>query len=92
MNVSLTPELENFVQRKVSAGRYTSASEVVREALRLLEQSEKERASQLDAFRAEMDRRMETLDRGEGIDGEAVFAKIQEKSKRRRQSQLSPHA
>lgn len=92
MNVSLTLELENFVQGKVSTGRYTSASEVVREALRLLVQSEKARASQLDAFRAEMDRRMETLDRGEGIDGEAVFAKIQEKSKRRRQNQLSPRA
>ena len=38
MNVSLTPELERFVQEKVHSGRYTSASEVVREALRLLEE------------------------------------------------------
>ena len=37
MNVSLTPELEEFVSAKVSSGRYNSASEVVREALRLLE-------------------------------------------------------
>jgi putative addiction module CopG family antidote len=35
MNVSLTPELDQFVAAKVSSGRYTSASEVVREALRL---------------------------------------------------------
>jgi antitoxin ParD1/3/4 len=35
MNVSLTPELEQFVQTKVQSGRYNSASEVVREALRL---------------------------------------------------------
>ena len=37
MNVSLTPELEKFVSAKVGSGRYNSASEVVREALRLLE-------------------------------------------------------
>lgn len=40
MNVSLTPELEAFVHRKVESGRYTSASEVVREGLRLLEDEE----------------------------------------------------
>lgn len=45
MNVSLTPELERFVQEKVHSGRYTSASEVVREALRLLEEHEKVRAA-----------------------------------------------
>jgi len=41
MNVSLTSELEKFVADKVASGRYTSASEVVREALRLLEREEK---------------------------------------------------
>ncbi len=35
MTVSLTPELEQFVSAKVGSGRYNSASEVVREALRL---------------------------------------------------------
>jgi hypothetical protein len=37
MNVSLTPELEKLVTRKVQSGLYQSASEVVREGLRLLE-------------------------------------------------------
>ena len=37
MNVSLTPELEQLVHSKVKTGRYTSDSEVVREALRLME-------------------------------------------------------
>jgi len=36
MNISLTPELENFVNAKVSCGFYTSASEVIRESLRLM--------------------------------------------------------
>jgi antitoxin ParD1/3/4 len=37
MNVSLTPELEKFVNDHVRSGRYASASEVIREALRLFE-------------------------------------------------------
>lgn len=36
MNVSLTPELEQYIRRKVDSGLYSNASEVVREALRLL--------------------------------------------------------
>lgn len=48
MNVSLTPELEALINEKVASGRYTSASEVVREALRLMEARE-ERALALRA-------------------------------------------
>ena len=40
MNVSLTEELANFVKVKVESGRYTSSSEVIREALRLLEKQD----------------------------------------------------
>ncbi len=43
MNVSVTPELERFVQDLVAAGRYASASEVFRDGLRLLEQVERRR-------------------------------------------------
>ena len=41
LNVSITPHFSNFIRRKVSSGRYSNASEVVREALRRLEQEEK---------------------------------------------------
>jgi hypothetical protein len=40
MNVNLSPQLEAMVKAKVASGRYTSASEVVREALRLMEQQD----------------------------------------------------
>ena len=40
LNVSLTPELEQFIAARVASGRYQTASEVVRAALRLLEQSD----------------------------------------------------
>jgi len=51
MNVSLTPELEKFVHDRVKTGRYHSASEVVREGLRLLESREQLRELQLDEMR-----------------------------------------
>ncbi len=43
MNVSLTPELEAMVRGKVESGSYASASEVIREALRIMEREEKRR-------------------------------------------------
>ncbi len=85
MNVSLTPELEQFVQSKVENGRYNSASEVVREALRLLEEHEKARATQLAEFNLELGRRLASLDRGESIDPASVRARLQRKSRDRRQ-------
>ena len=51
MNVSLTEELANFVKAKVSAGRYASSSEVVREALRLMEKIERQEAEKLGLLR-----------------------------------------
>jgi antitoxin ParD1/3/4 len=51
MNINLTPQLEQLVREKVSSGRYTSASEVVREALRLMEEQDRLRAVKLDQLR-----------------------------------------
>ena len=74
MNVSLTPELEQLITRKVKTGRYTSASEVIREALRLLEEQDRLRQRQLAAIEQKIDRGLAQLDRGEGIPGEHVRA------------------
>jgi antitoxin ParD1/3/4 len=84
MNVSLTPELEKFVAIKVDSGRYTSASEVVREALRLLEEHDRSRASQIAAFNKELGRRLASLDRGEHVNPAAAHKRIQAKSQERR--------
>jgi len=85
MNVSLTPELEQFVQSKVENGRYNSASEVVREALRLLEEHEKARTTQLAEFNKELGRRLASLDRGESVGPATTRARLQRKSRDRRQ-------
>jgi antitoxin ParD1/3/4 len=62
MNISLTPALDKFVADKVASGRYTSASEVVREALRLLEEQEQSRAQHLSAWIRELSSRLGSLD------------------------------
>lgn len=84
MNVSLTAELEEFVSAKVQSGRYNSASEVVREALRLLEEHETTRTAQLAEFNAELGRRLAALDRGEVVDPAVVRTNLQHKSEQRR--------
>ena len=88
MNVSLTPEHEQFVQTKVESGRYNSASEVVREALRLLEEHERARAAQLAEFNKELGRRLTSLDRGERVDPAKVRARLQRKSEERRKQRV----
>jgi antitoxin ParD1/3/4 len=62
MNVSLTPELERLVNDKVESGLYQTASEVVREALRLL----KERDQAREQLRADGQAGFDELSRGEG--------------------------
>ena len=84
MNVSLTPELNKFVAAKVKSGLYNSASEVVREALRLLGEHDRARATQLTAFNKELGARLASLDRGEHVDPKAARARLELKSRERR--------
>lgn len=54
LNVNLTPELEAMVREKVATGLYSSASEVVREALRLMEEKDRFNKMKLDQLRADI--------------------------------------
>lgn len=60
MNISLTPQLEELVKRKVESGLYGSASEVVREALRLLEERDRLQALRLEELRNEIKKGLES--------------------------------
>ena len=77
MNVNLTPELEQLVHNKVQTGRYNSASEVVREALRLMEEQDKLKTLDKDEIRRMIDEGFESLKQGKGVDGEAFFAQME---------------
>lgn len=83
LNVSLSSELEEFVQRRVATGRYQTASEVVREGLRLLEAQEKQREAVLKTIKAKLDRGAAQADRGELVDPNRLLKRIAVQKKRR---------
>ena len=65
MNVSLTPELEAMIQAKVASGMYNNASEVIREALRLLKDHDVLKDLKTQQLRRELAIGISDLDRGE---------------------------
>ena len=77
MNVSLTPALEKLVQHKVETGRYNSASEVIREALRLMEERDQMQDLHKDEIRKKIATGMASLRAGRSTDGEAVFDRLE---------------
>ena len=85
MNVSLTPELEKLVATKVSSGRYQSASEVIREGLRLLDDQDRLRELHFEEVRKKIQTGLDQLDPGEGISGDEVYARMKQKSSAYRQ-------
>jgi antitoxin ParD1/3/4 len=76
MNISLTPELERMVDERVKTGRYATASEVIREGLRLLEEQEQLKLQRLAAVRQKIDRGLEQLDKGQGIPGSEARVRL----------------
>lgn len=64
MNINLTPQLEEMVRQKVTSGMYTSASEVVREALRLMEERDALRLARLEQLKRDI---QEGMDSGPGF-------------------------
>ena len=72
MNVSLTPELEKFVEETVATGRYNSASEVVRESLCKLEESEHWHSY----IKGKLQRGLDDLAAGRVVDGDTAVTRI----------------
>jgi len=79
MNVSLTPELEKFVDEKVKSGLYNSASEVVRESLRLLRREDEIQQLQLEELRKEIKASIKQMDDGQGVPLNVVRERIQKR-------------
>jgi len=65
MNINLTPELEELVRQRVASGLYNSASEVVREALRLMKAQDQLRAAKLEQLRWDIREGLESGPAGE---------------------------
>jgi antitoxin ParD1/3/4 len=77
MNVSLTPQLESYLKQKVAGGMYSSVSEVIREALRLLEERDALQSMKIEALRQDINQGLTSLDSDEGkpLNIEAIKAK-----------------
>jgi antitoxin ParD1/3/4 len=76
MNVSLTPELEKIV---ALSGMYNSASEVVREGIRLLQQRDEMREMKLAALRRDIEEGVKASEEGRVLNGSEVIAEIKER-------------
>ena len=68
MNVSLTPQLEKLVKKKVKLGQYNSASEVVRESLRLMDRHDRVARVQIKELRARIARGIQAIEAGNYVE------------------------
>jgi len=76
MNVSLTPEMERRIAEMVESGLYATASEVVRDSLRILFQAEEGRDRKRAKLDAAIQEGLDSIERGELYSGEEVFASM----------------
>ncbi len=84
MNVSLTPELKNFVEKQVSSGHYQTASEVVRAALSCLQEDQFGSSAKTRRL-ADLEKRLlaavTDVDAKKGVDGRVVFRRMRQRIK-----------
>ncbi len=76
---SLGEHFESFVQAQLATGRYNNASEILRDALRLMEERDQLLQLQQSAIDAKIQAGMKSLKAGKSVDGEAFFAKLDAK-------------
>jgi antitoxin ParD1/3/4 len=79
MNISLTPELERYINAKVNSGMYTSASEVVRESLRLLHMYEDLKNQRIQQLNFAIDVGLSQLNVSKKISAKDSYNKMKEK-------------
>ena len=78
MNILLTPEMSEFVNKQLKSGKYQDALAVIQEGLRLLEEKERIYKGRLEELRKEVMIGVEQLRRGEKIDGETAMRQLRE--------------
>lgn len=79
MNISLTPELEGYVHEKVSSGLYTSASEVIRESLRLMHTYDDLQHQQIVQLNQAIDVGLQQLNAGNKIPAFTSYQRLKQK-------------
>jgi antitoxin ParD1/3/4 len=79
MNISLTPELEQYIQEKVNSGFYTSVSEVIRESLRLMHTYDDLQRNQINQLNQAIDVGMTQLKAGNKIPAKESYQRLKNK-------------
>lgn len=79
-------DADTFLQARVNSGRYQTTSEVVREALRLLERHEQERDYAFQQLKAKLEQGATEAERGELLDGDEVFGELRKMIEERQRS------
>lgn len=87
MNITLRPDQEALILAKLQSGQYKTVEEVIQAALQLLEERDRSYEQWIVETREKVDRAAESLDRGEGLDGEEVVERILEKFRRASEAQ-----
>ena len=73
---AVVPHFERFIKQQIESGRYSSASEVIRDALRLLEEREELRENRIEALRQQV---QDGKERGPGVPADKVFDRLDAK-------------
>jgi antitoxin ParD1/3/4 len=87
MSISLTPELEQFIQNQVASGKYTSTEEVIIAGIKLLEERENIYKGRFEELKQEIAIGVEQLERGERLDGREVIEKLRQKNQAMRKAE-----
>lgn len=87
MDVTLTPELEQFIHTQIESGKFASALEVIEAGIRLLDEREHLYQGRFEDLRQEVLIGIEQLDRGERLDGRAAIKQLRQKNQARKQVQ-----
>jgi antitoxin ParD1/3/4 len=87
MTISLTVELEQFVQSQVASGKYASIEEVIIAGIKLLEEREKIYKGRFEELKREVGIGVEQLERSERLDGREIIEKLRQKNQAMRKAE-----
>jgi antitoxin ParD1/3/4 len=88
VEIALTKDIESYIQEKVNSGQYASASEVFFAGIKLLQEIEQTYQGRFEELRNEVRIGLEAAERGDVIDGDVVFSRLQERLDQKRDQTL----
>ena len=86
MTIQLKPEQEKFIEEQVASGKYNSPEEVVDKMFQVFKNLQSEYDEWVKETRNKVDVAIAEIERGEGLDGEIVFARLRDKLRQAREN------